>query len=169
MVWTPSPPVNIPANSKLAQLVPFKAQVKLAKNEMRGEKGFGSTGQPEIYLAMDIGRRKPIVKIKIWNPKEPDRTYIKNMLLDTGADVTIFSESSWPQQRPLYCPAQGVMEVGGLSRVQQSTEIISCANKDGNCCTVRPYVAPIPLNLLGRDVLSQLNVKIFTERINEDF
>lgn len=91
MVWTPSPPVNIPANSKLAQLVPFKAQVKLAKNEMRGEKGFGSTGQPEIYLAMDIGQRKPIVKIKIWNPKEPDRIYIKDMLLDTGADVTIFS------------------------------------------------------------------------------
>lgn len=58
MVWSPSPPVNILAASRIAQLVPFKAQVPHALNQERGDGSFSSTGQPEVFLTLDITRRK---------------------------------------------------------------------------------------------------------------
>ncbi|KFQ24986.1 hypothetical protein N332_03822, partial [Mesitornis unicolor] len=91
MDWTPSPPVNIPNNSKIAQLVPFQSQVPNAKERSRDAGGFGSTGHPEIYLALEIGKRKPMVKMRFWDPQNPNQVYVTNMLLDTGVDVTIIS------------------------------------------------------------------------------
>ncbi|NXD86806.1 POK9 protein, partial [Halcyon senegalensis] len=92
MVWTLSPSVNILAKTKIAQLVPFRAQTKNSEALERGEEGFGSTGKPQVYLSLDIGRQKPMVKIKFFSAKEErGRSSIRDMLVDTGADVTIFS------------------------------------------------------------------------------
>ncbi|NXN37249.1 POK9 protein, partial [Rhinoptilus africanus] len=89
MVWSPIPPVYIPKGAKIGQLVPFRAVVPLAENCIRGTGGFGSTGKLEVYLAMDIIKNKPIEQVVL---KEPGgNTCTLNMLIDTGADVTIVS------------------------------------------------------------------------------
>uniref|UniRef100_A0A663EFP4 dUTPase-like domain-containing protein n=1 Tax=Aquila chrysaetos chrysaetos TaxID=223781 RepID=A0A663EFP4_AQUCH len=54
MVYTLTPPVTIPAQSKIAQLVPFRARVPRAQAVERGPGGFGSTGEPQVLLAVDI-------------------------------------------------------------------------------------------------------------------
>ncbi|NXX52584.1 DUT nucleotidohydrolase, partial [Scopus umbretta] len=84
MVYTLTPPVFIPANSKIAQLVPFKASVPHAEPVIRGDQGFGSTGPPEVMLAIDIQRGKPEER---YHPCGQSSSI--TMLVDTGADVTI--------------------------------------------------------------------------------
>ncbi|NXW23490.1 DUT nucleotidohydrolase, partial [Circaetus pectoralis] len=87
MVYTLTPPVTIPAQSKIAQLVPFRACVPRAQAVERGHGGFGSTGQPQVLLAVDIARGKPEEKVTIAHPK--GQSLAMSMLRDTGADVTI--------------------------------------------------------------------------------
>ncbi|KAM9020233.1 uncharacterized protein PRD47_004046 [Ara ararauna] len=54
MVWTPNPPVMILKGSKIGQLIPFRACVPLTAPTVRGDKGFGSTGAPELYLVLVV-------------------------------------------------------------------------------------------------------------------
>ncbi|NXW24711.1 POK9 protein, partial [Circaetus pectoralis] len=91
MVWTPMPPVNIPAGSRIAQLIPFQAQVPNALKQHRGTEGFGSTGEPEIFWALDIGQRKPTLQIQFLHPQDQPTSWTCQLLVDTGADVTIIS------------------------------------------------------------------------------
>ncbi|NXW63837.1 POK9 protein, partial [Eurystomus gularis] len=89
MVWTPSPPVHVPKGTKIGQLVLFKSMVPTTKNRIRGTGGFGSMGQAEIYLTMDTGKTKPKEQVMLKGPG--GNTCVINMLIDTGADVTIIS------------------------------------------------------------------------------
>ncbi|NWU88062.1 POK9 protein, partial [Onychorhynchus coronatus] len=87
MVYTLTPPVFIPANSKIAQLVPFKASVPNAEPLTQGAEGFGSTGPSEVMLAIDIKQGKPEESVLMQHPNGQSSTM--TMLIDTGADVTI--------------------------------------------------------------------------------
>ncbi|NWI61545.1 DUT nucleotidohydrolase, partial [Calyptomena viridis] len=89
MVSTLYPPVSIPAGSKIAQLVPFKACVPQTGEKIRGDQGFGSSGTPQVLLALDIKGSKLEEVITLPHP-EGEKIAIK-MLIDTGADVTIIS------------------------------------------------------------------------------
>ncbi|KGL82998.1 hypothetical protein N309_15728, partial [Tinamus guttatus] len=89
MVRTPSPPIHVPAGEKIAQLVPFFACVPKSTSKVRGKQGFGSTGTPEIHLAMDISKRQPMEQVTLKHPCG-HQTSIP-MLVETEADVTIVS------------------------------------------------------------------------------
>ncbi|NXW82099.1 POK9 protein, partial [Alopecoenas beccarii] len=89
MVWIPSPPVNIPAASRIAQLVPFKAQVPHALSQERGHGSFGST---EVFLTLDITKWKPMIRVTFEHPhSHRPKDCTLEILIDTGADVTIIS------------------------------------------------------------------------------
>ncbi|NXQ93363.1 POK9 protein, partial [Sagittarius serpentarius] len=91
MVWTPIPPVNIPAASRIAQLVPFKACVPHALEQNRGEGSFGSTGEPDVFWALEIEKRKPTLKIRLMHPRAQPEVWECGILVDTGADVAIIA------------------------------------------------------------------------------
>uniref|UniRef100_A0A663EG84 dUTPase-like domain-containing protein n=1 Tax=Aquila chrysaetos chrysaetos TaxID=223781 RepID=A0A663EG84_AQUCH len=84
MVYTLTPPVTIPVQSKIAQLVPFRACVPRTRAVERGHGGFGSTGQPQVLLTVDIARGKPEERITMAHPSGQSLTM--SMLMDTGAD-----------------------------------------------------------------------------------
>uniref|UniRef100_A0A8D0F1W6 Peptidase A2 domain-containing protein n=1 Tax=Strix occidentalis caurina TaxID=311401 RepID=A0A8D0F1W6_STROC len=94
MVQTLTPPVFIPKGSKIAQLVPFKACVPNVGEGNRGTGGFGSTGEPQVYLSFDISRVKPECEMIIQSSDGTQKKF--KMLIDTGADVTIISAQQWP-------------------------------------------------------------------------
>lgn len=50
MVYTLHPPISIPKGEKIAQLIPFEAQVPYQGRQERGSGSFGSTGQPAVLL-----------------------------------------------------------------------------------------------------------------------
>lgn len=99
MIYTLTPPISIPAGSKITQLVPFYSQIPHADLRNRGEGGFGSTGQPQVLFALDIRRGKPGESLELKHPY--GKTITLRMIIDTGADVTIVPISRWPKEWPL--------------------------------------------------------------------
>ncbi|NWV25178.1 POK9 protein, partial [Origma solitaria] len=89
MVRTISPPVFIPKGSKISQLVPFRSCVPQTECLQRGTGGFGLTGQPTVFWAMDITRGKPDVKVTLSH--RGGKTITHWLTVDTGADITVIS------------------------------------------------------------------------------
>lgn len=78
------------------------------------------------------------------------------MLIDTGADVTIVGEDWWPKGWALEASNLLVMGVGRVQAMKISAKPITVMLQDESQSTVRPYVMPLPICLLGCNVLSQL-------------
>ncbi|NWW99599.1 POK9 protein, partial [Caloenas nicobarica] len=87
MLQTTASPVNVSKGAKIAQLIPFKSCVPKSGERIRGNTGFGSTGPPEILLALNIQKSKPEETVKIVGPS--DETLTLKMIIDAGADVTV--------------------------------------------------------------------------------
>ncbi|KFR12224.1 hypothetical protein N306_11465, partial [Opisthocomus hoazin] len=83
-----TPPLTIKRGSKIAQLIPFIAQVPLTDPNYRGSDAFRSSGPPLVAFVQPLSTEQPIRKIAI---KGLNGIVLKdqNMLLDSGADVTI--------------------------------------------------------------------------------
>ena len=84
----------IPAQTRIAQLFLFPYVTSKTQNTVRGEGGFGSTDNQSVFLTESIKLNKPILQIKI-----KDKTFPG--LIDTGADISIFSNQFWPPEWPL--------------------------------------------------------------------
>lgn len=70
MVSTPTPPVTIPAKTHIAQLVPFKFCVSKPDSEMQGNRGFGSTGEPQIYWTQVVSDGRPNMVCTLTMPQQ---------------------------------------------------------------------------------------------------
>lgn len=117
MVKVFCPPVAIPQGSVIAQLIPFLNQVPKARPAVRGEKGFGSTGQPVVAFSEVITSRRLECSVTIIGPY--DKTLMnKRMLLDTGSDITIIPRHEWPPDWPLETINSSVLGIGGSSPTQ---------------------------------------------------
>lgn len=162
MVQTLSPPVHIPKGSKIGQLVPFKANVPKVSLKECAEGSFDSTDNAEFCLALDIGKAKPMEKVTLLDKSGRSQTF--EILVDTGADVTIISKKDWPVWWSLKSPQIPVMGVGGMQNTQVSKHHLQMQLSDGSLCSVRPYVMSIPVSLLGRDVLGQLGATLVTKQ-----
>jgi len=90
-----SPPLTIKRGNKVAQLIPFIAQVPLTDPNYRGSDTFGSSGPPLVAFVQSLSTEQPIRKITI---KGPNVIVLKDqkMLLDSGADVIIIPRAQWP-------------------------------------------------------------------------
>ncbi|NXP21344.1 POK9 protein, partial [Scytalopus superciliaris] len=82
------PPVHLPAGSKIAQLIPFKSAVPQVIDVARGNRGFGSTGPPQVAFCQTITQARPTQQVTITGPNDIKLTNVL-MMLDTGADVTV--------------------------------------------------------------------------------
>lgn len=94
----------------------------------------------------------------------PNGTTIKvPFLIDTGADVTVLPESSWPPGWKLE-DAPMVGGVGGLTQARKSAQLIAITlhTEKGPEKTINlfPYVMPGVPPLLGRDALALLNARV---------
>ncbi|NWX27080.1 POK9 protein, partial [Notiomystis cincta] len=90
MVKVFSPPVTLTRGSKIAQLIPFKSQVPVARDIVRGNGAFGSTtdkNDPMVLFTAQITKERPKREVLLKNASE--HLGLVTMMLDTGADVTI--------------------------------------------------------------------------------
>ncbi|KGL81298.1 hypothetical protein N309_12814, partial [Tinamus guttatus] len=91
VLYTLHPPIVVPVGSRLAQLVPLTNLLQTLPlssqvGNVRGDKGFGSTG-PAACLSLQL-RQRPTIKVKLCSRGEQISI---PLLLDTGADVTMIS------------------------------------------------------------------------------
>ncbi|NXS20714.1 POK9 protein, partial [Mystacornis crossleyi] len=89
MVQALATPVHIPAQTKIAQLVSFKACVPQAELCERDDGAFGFTGRPQVMLTVPVGNQHPDQHLRICGPD--GETVVATELIDTGADITILS------------------------------------------------------------------------------
>lgn len=166
MVKAFAPPVTITPGSRIAQLIPFKSKVPVAKQKIRGEGAFGSTGEtagPLVMFTTKIGTERPHRQVKITLNGELMMGKEVDMMLDTGSDVTIVPASVWPNHWPLTQSAAVVSGIGGDSITVQSTQFCCIEDKqERKQAWVKPCVMYTPLGILGRDVMSQWGVTLQT-------
>ena len=118
-------------------------------NPTRGCGGFGSS---DVYWVTQIGLEKPLLNIWI-NGK------IFSGLIDTGADITVIKESGWPISWPLAPTITHLKGIGQSQNPHQSAELLVWRDTEGNQGSIQPYVLDgLPINLWGRDLLSQLGI-----------
>ncbi|KFO94959.1 hypothetical protein N300_00055, partial [Calypte anna] len=86
--FTLAPPLVIKAGTKVAQLV-LIPKINLGKNThtLRGDQGFGSSGNTVVSLVQQM-KSRPIIVIKMV-AKNEGKTI--SVMMDTGADVTIIN------------------------------------------------------------------------------
>jgi len=157
-----TPRLTIKRGSKVAQLIPFIAQVPPADPNYRGSDTFGSSGPPLVAFVQPLSTEQPIRKITI---KGPNGIVLKDqkMLLDSRAEVTIIPRAQWPESWPLTVVLGMVTGIGGAAVTQMSTEFITFVDQDDKLLAqARPYVLNTTIWLLDRDVLSQSGCVIQT-------
>lgn len=156
MAYTLYPPLAIEAGQRIAQFIPLPqitTGLMPKQKELRGERGFGSSGV--AMLTLDLSTR-PKTKVTI--------TYVKKSvdlwgLLDTGADTSIVSPENWPSDWPIKHTTDTVTGVGGFT-LAKKTPLVS-VTIDGQTLVTVLTVVPLPPTvqlLIGRDILSQLGV-----------
>lgn len=162
VVQTLFPPVHIPMGSKIDQLVPLPhltEDMEALSAADRGTAGFGSTGGL-VLLTMAMNRH-PVTTATLGVGGEQISLEV---LLDTGADLTIIDNNCWPRHWPLLPMARGVEGVGGHSSILRSKDHVRVVI-EGRTASTNITVMALPQGvngLIGRDVLDQLGVILTT-------
>ena len=83
-------------------------------------------------------------------------------LLDTGADVSCIAGKDWSSSWPTHTTENDLVGIGRAQAVAKSAKILDW-QFENTCGTFQPYVVPsLPFTLWGRDVLSQMQVLLFS-------
>ncbi|KFP25684.1 hypothetical protein N325_00486, partial [Colius striatus] len=113
VAYTLFPPVHVPKDSHIAQLVlpvPHLLADAAVEAPWRGNQGFGSSGGI-VLLALPMNRR-PMTVVTFSCQTD---SIVLRALLDTGVDITIVSRDRWPRSWPLQPSVRGVEGVSGAS------------------------------------------------------
>ncbi|XP_028635084.1 endogenous retrovirus group K member 7 Pro protein-like [Grammomys surdaster] len=81
-------------------------------------------------------------------------------ILDTGADKSIISANWWPKAWPVTQSSRSLQGLGYEANPSVSSQTLCWEAPKGQIGTFTPYVLPLPVNLWGRDVLQQLNLRL---------
>ena len=163
MVSTPYPPVTIPKGTRIAQFVPFSSSISKAEQRLRCDGGFSSTGPPQFCSSQTVSSSRPHMMCTLSNHGRSPTTVRLAGLLDTRADVTIIADYLWPSTWPTEEAGMGVVGLGGSARAKTADTPVLITNPEGQQAVIKPYVMAAPLNLWGRDCLSQWGVRITTD------
>lgn len=151
LVSAPLGPVSIQKGQRIAQLVllPLDTSNKQFLTPNRRESAFGSS---DAYWMQQVTLERPLLTLYL------DGKEFKG-LIDTGADATVISDRYWPSTWPSKASYTHLQGIGQSANPRQSSKILSWKDEEGNTGKVQPYIIPgIPINLWGRDILSQLKL-----------
>ena len=141
---------------KIAQLLLLPSLHKYfpSKGQVRGDQGFGFTGNNFIGLHMTLQER-PMLTLKV-NGKQ-----IKG-LLDTGADRSIISQKDWPNPWPTNVAEQTLQGLGFVHAPKISASLLSWQVEEGHNGQFQPFILQLPVTLWGRDILVDMDVTLTT-------
>ena len=157
MVSSPRGIVAISPGDRIAQLLllPSCHSQFPAKEEERGDKGFGSTGTSAIFCSLDLDER-PLLQLIIEGKSISG-------LLDTGTDHSIISVNNWPAGWPHQRSEQTLRGLGYAQMPEMSSRHLSWCDEEGHSGHFQPYVLPVPISLWGRDLMKKMGFKLTNE------
>ncbi|QTI96651.1 pro, partial [Prosimian retrovirus 1] len=143
--------ITIAQGDRIAQLLllPLVKTDNISHKATRGSGGFGSS---DMYWVQAISNQKP--SLNLWLDNK-----MFTGLIDTGADVTIIKQEDWPAQWPTSDTLTNLRGIGQSQNPKQSSKYLTWRDKEGNSGLIKPFVIPhLPVNLWGRDLLTQMGV-----------
>lgn len=157
LVSSPRGIIAINSGDKIAQILILPSCHKLFESHKttQEQKGFGSSGAPLACVTLGMENR-PLYPLWIRGKK-----FIG--LLDTGADRSIINEIEWPKNWPVQKADQTLRGLGIAHGPKCSAATLQWKDEEGHQELVQPYVLRIPISLWGRDILTQMDLKLTTD------
>ena len=123
--------------------------------------GFRSTNVTAALSTVIKEINRPMLKLKI-----RERTF--EGMLDTGANVSIIRTEEWPSDQPTILTSHQLVGIRTADATQTyvSSSYLQALGPNQLIAYIKPYIAPLPLNLWGRDFLQQAQATI---QLNETF
>ena len=148
--------ISIAPGDRIAQLLllPSSHEMFPSRGKIRGEEGLGSTGVDLACLSIALDDR-PVLQLTIEGKSFSG-------LVDTGADRSIIRTQEWPKQWPLQRSAQSLQGLGYARTPCMSSKELAWRMEDQQG-RVQPFVIDLPINLWGRDVQQQLQLRLTNE------
>lgn len=140
---------SISKGDRIAQLLLLPGPYSPSESEKRP---MGSSGADSAYLAVQLNTR-PKLTLKI-NGKQFEG------ILDTGADKSIISSFWWPQTWPVTKSSHSLQGLGYRSCPDNSSAALDWVSPEGHQGKFVPYVLPLPVNLWGRDIMTDMGLTL---------
>lgn len=143
--------VTVSQGNRIAQLI-LLPLIETDNKVQQPYRGQGSFGSSDIYWVQPITCQKP--SLTLWLD---DKMFTG--LIDTGADVTIIKLEDWPPNWPITDTLTNLRGIGQSNNPKQSSKYLTWRDKENNSGLIKPFVIPnLPVNLWGRDLLSQMKI-----------
>lgn len=147
-------PLHIRQGQRLAQALPLPLDTSTPF--LGPSRGASTPGSSDVYWVQKLSQERPQLKLKL-NGKTFEG------ILDSGADSTVISQASWPSSWPCQSSLTHLLGIGQSTNTLQSSQFLTWEDPEGNTGHVRPFIVPcLPINLWGRDILSQMGVFMFS-------
>ncbi|XP_074138386.1 endogenous retrovirus group K member 7 Pro protein-like [Sminthopsis crassicaudata] len=147
---SPHRTITIPPKQRLAQALPLPLDTSFPA--FKNKRGISNPGSSDIYWVQSLSQERPTLKLKLQGKSFTG-------LIDSGADATIISASQWPNSWPLQPSLTHLQGIGQTQETMESTQMLIWEDAEGNKGIVRPFIVPnLPINLWGRDILSQMGI-----------
>ena len=150
LVSAPDGPLMISQGQRIAQALPLPLCGNFSSVAQTRDQS--QPGSSDVYWVQKLTETRPT--LQLWLDEKPFLG-----LLDTGADATVLSKAHWPQSWPLQATATHLKGIGQSQNTLQSSKVLQWRDKEGNSGIVTPSVVDgLPINLWGRDILTQMGV-----------
>lgn len=148
LATAPSGPITINKGQRIAQLILIPLNTS-SDSRSRSKSTFGSS---DTYWVQQITHDRPLLTLKLDGK-------IFEGLIDTGADATVIATHFWPASWPTTATVTHLKGIGQSTNPKLSSKVLTWTDEEGNSGQVQPYIVPnLPVNLWGRDILSQLKL-----------
>lgn len=146
----PQGPITITQGQRLAQALSLPLDT--SQPALNAKRGPSKPGSSDLYWVQAITKERPMLTLKIQGKRFKG-------ILDSGADSTVISRASWPSSWPVQASLTHLQGIGQSKNTLQSSQLLTWEDEEGNTGTTQPFVVPgLPVNLWGRDILSQMKV-----------
>ncbi|XP_063280840.1 endogenous retrovirus group K member 10 Pro protein-like [Prinia subflava] len=156
-------PSRVPASDPVGPTGQDMSSVSRTEDWSRGDSGFGSTGPPQVHWTTVLTKDHPEMMCTVTMAGATPSEIHPHSLLDTGANVTIFSLAAWPPQWPLSLVQTPILALGGTKQCYVSQNPVVVTNPEGQTAMIWPHVTDTAKYLWGRAVLAMWGVRISTD------
>ncbi|XP_012865420.1 PREDICTED: LOW QUALITY PROTEIN: endogenous retrovirus group K member 9 Pol protein-like [Dipodomys ordii] len=147
-------PLTIPAGQRIAQALPLPMIGQFPYKH--SQRGTSAPGSSDIFWVHQPTESRPTLKLSL-----EGKPFLG--LLDTGADATVIARKHWPDSWPLEPTTTHLKGIGQIQDTLQSSKILNWADLEGNTGTIKPFVVEgLPVDLWGRDIMTQMGVIMFS-------
>lgn len=157
LVASPQGISAISPGDRIAQLLLLPSLHKYfpAYDRTRRDKGLGSTGSRFAFLSVELGNR-PMLTLSV-----EGRSFLG--LLDTRTDRSIISTHDWLSKWPTQTSSQSLRGLGYETAPLVSLRELTWSDGEGRSGKFTPYIVDIPVTLWGRDVLTNMDMRLTNE------